>query len=223
MFLSLSINGGLGNGGLRCLSTIVRDCLDCRHLVTKVHRVLQGVRPRGRQQLYFTLPSAPDPLFKASKAPFLTLRVATPLWAPRQAPLEKFLLERGPKRPQKCSIVGDCVQIAESGLKPPLKSPHLDFPKLRSVLGPMSFLSFSLLFSLLFWMPGIFSLVFGLFSLLFPGFWGPETAGRYLYFCICLGFSAKISKKRRTGSWLHLFWGRPRLLLQISLKAFKQK
>ena len=34
-------------------------------------------------------PSAPDPLFKASKAPFLTLRVATPSWAPRQAPLDR--------------------------------------------------------------------------------------------------------------------------------------
>ena len=52
------------------------------------HRVLQGARPRGRQ-LYFTFPSAPDPLFKASKAPFLTLRVATPSGAPCQAPLER--------------------------------------------------------------------------------------------------------------------------------------
>ena len=51
------------------------------------HSVLQGARQRGRQ-LYFTLPSAPDPLFKASKAPFLTLRVATPSGAPRQAPLD---------------------------------------------------------------------------------------------------------------------------------------
>ena len=39
--------------------------------------------------------------------------------------------ERGPKRPQKCTIVDDCAQIAESGLKPPLESPHLDFPDLR--------------------------------------------------------------------------------------------
>ena len=31
----------------------------------------------------------------------------------------KFPLERGPKRPQKCTIVDDCAQIAESGLKPP--------------------------------------------------------------------------------------------------------
>ena len=41
----------------------------------------------------------------------------------------KFSLERGPKRPQKCTIVDDCVQIAESGLKPPFESPHLDFPE----------------------------------------------------------------------------------------------
>ena len=51
------------------------------------HRLLQGTPPRGRQ-LYFTFPSALDPLFKASEAPFLTLRVATPSGAPRQAPLE---------------------------------------------------------------------------------------------------------------------------------------
>ena len=37
-------------------------------------------RPRRGRQLYFTFPGAPDPLFKASKAPFLTLRVATPSW-----------------------------------------------------------------------------------------------------------------------------------------------
>ena len=42
---------------------------------------------------------------------------------------EKFPLERGPKRPQKCTIVDDCAQIAESGLKPPFESPHLDFPE----------------------------------------------------------------------------------------------
>ena len=56
----------------------------------KTHRVLQGVPPRGAQ-LYFSFSSAPDPLFKASKAPFLTFRVATPSGAPRQAPLEKLL------------------------------------------------------------------------------------------------------------------------------------
>ena len=53
----------------------------------KCHRVLEGAPPRGRQ-LYFTFPSAPDPLFRTLKAPFLTLRVATPSGAPRQAPLE---------------------------------------------------------------------------------------------------------------------------------------
>ena len=31
----------------------------------------------------------------------------------------KLPLERGPKRPQKRTIVDDCAQIAESGLKPP--------------------------------------------------------------------------------------------------------
>ena len=41
----------------------------------------------------------------------------------------KFPSERGPKRPQKCTIVHDCAQIAESGLKPPFESPHLDFPE----------------------------------------------------------------------------------------------
>ena len=43
--------------------------------------------PRGRQ-LCFTFPSPPGPLFKAPKAPFLTLRVATLSGAPRQAPLD---------------------------------------------------------------------------------------------------------------------------------------
>ena len=46
-----------------------------------------SLKNQGRQ-LHFTFPSAPDPLFKASKAPFLTLRVATPSGAPRQAPLD---------------------------------------------------------------------------------------------------------------------------------------
>ena len=44
---------------------------------------------------------------------------------------QKFPLERGPKGPQKCTIVDDCVQIAESGLKPSFESPHLDFPELE--------------------------------------------------------------------------------------------
>ena len=41
----------------------------------------------------------------------------------------KFLLERRPKEPRKCTIVDDCAQIAESGLKPPFESPHVDFPE----------------------------------------------------------------------------------------------
>ena len=52
------------------------------------HRVLEGAPPRGRQ-LHFTFPSAPDPLFKASKAPLLTLTVVTPSGAPCQAPLDE--------------------------------------------------------------------------------------------------------------------------------------
>ena len=51
-------------------------------------------RPRGgATTLLLSFPSAPDPLFKASKAPFLTLRVATPSGAPCQAPLD--LLKQG--------------------------------------------------------------------------------------------------------------------------------
>ena len=34
----------------------------------------------------------------------------------------KFPLERGPKGPQKCTIVDDCARIAESGLKLPIES-----------------------------------------------------------------------------------------------------
>ena len=53
------------------------------------HRVLQAVPPRERQ-VHFAFPSAPDPLFKASQAAFLTLRVATPpSEAPREAPLQE--------------------------------------------------------------------------------------------------------------------------------------
>ena len=44
-----------------------------------------------------------------------------------------FPLERSPKGPQKCTIIDDCVQIAESGLKPPFESPHLDFAELNSL------------------------------------------------------------------------------------------
>ena len=46
---------------------------------------------RGGRPLHF--PSPPDPLFKASKALFLTLRVATPSGAPRQVPLEQGQME----------------------------------------------------------------------------------------------------------------------------------
>ena len=35
------------------------------------------------------------------------------------------------KRPRMCTIADDCAQIAESGLKPPFESPHLDFPNSR--------------------------------------------------------------------------------------------
>ena len=49
--------------------------------------VLQGA-PRVGDNFTSTFPSAPDPLFKAFKVPFLTSRVATPSGAPRQAPLE---------------------------------------------------------------------------------------------------------------------------------------
>ena len=65
-----SLNGGLANGGLRYLPTIVHDCT--------------------------------------------TIVV---VWR------RKFPLERGPKGPLKCTIVDDCAQIAESGLKPPFVSP----------------------------------------------------------------------------------------------------
>ena len=35
----------------------------------------------------------------------------------------KVPCRKGPKRPQKCTIVDDCAQIAESGLKPPFEPP----------------------------------------------------------------------------------------------------
>ena len=64
------LNGGLANGGLRYLSTIVHDCL---------------------QLSSFCDESSPN--------------------------------KKGdPKGPQKCTIVDDCVQIAESGLKPSFES-----------------------------------------------------------------------------------------------------
>ena len=44
----------------------------------------------------------------------------------------KFPLQKGgPKGPQKHTIVNDCAQIAEGGLKPQFGSLHLDFPTLR--------------------------------------------------------------------------------------------
>ena len=77
-----SLNGGLANGGLRYLSTIVHDCLR----------------------------------------------------------LSPFCDEsRGPKRPQKCTIVDDCARIAECGLKPPFESPHLDFPECNCIFSEISF------------------------------------------------------------------------------------
>ena len=75
--------GGLANGGLRYLSTIVHNCL---RLSTFLQR--------------------------------------------------NFPLERSPKGPQKRTIVDDCAQIAERGLKPPSESPHLDFLDTRRKDGP---------------------------------------------------------------------------------------
>ena len=63
-----------GASHIRRFSNLVRICPF--RLRMSNYRVLQGSPPRGRQ-LYFTSPSASDPLFKASKAPFLTLRVTT--------------------------------------------------------------------------------------------------------------------------------------------------
>ena len=40
-----------------------------------------------------------------------------------------LLIERGPKKATKVdNIVDVCAQVAASGLKPPIESPHLDFP-----------------------------------------------------------------------------------------------
>ena len=49
---------------------------------------LSQAPPKGATTL-LPLASAPDPLFKASKAPFLTLRIATLSGAPREALLER--------------------------------------------------------------------------------------------------------------------------------------
>ena len=46
--------------------------------------------------------------------------------------MTKAPLGRGPtERPQNCTIVYDCAQIAESGLKPLFAKPHPDFPDIR--------------------------------------------------------------------------------------------
>ena len=42
---------------------------------------------------------------------------------------ESSSCKNGPERPQMCTIVDDCAQIADSGLKPPFESPRLDFPE----------------------------------------------------------------------------------------------
>ena len=52
-----------------------------------------------------------------------------------------FPLERGPKGPQKCTIVDDCAQIAESGLKPPFESPQLGFPDSENAFSYLLFFS----------------------------------------------------------------------------------
>ena len=98
----------------------LRNC-NCRD-----HRVLQGAPPRGRQ-LYFNFPSAPDPLFKASKAPFLTLRVATPSGAPRQALLEKMCaLMVPPAVPANRSYSPQVIRCA--GLSPQMLLESLGAP-----------------------------------------------------------------------------------------------
>ena len=46
--------------------------------------------------------------------------------------LSSFCDESSPseKEGKKCTIVDDCLQIPESGPKPPFESPNLDFPDL---------------------------------------------------------------------------------------------
>ena len=39
----------------------------------------------------------------------------------------KFPCGKGPERPQRCTIVDDCAQIAESGLQHSFERPHVDF------------------------------------------------------------------------------------------------
>ena len=97
------------------------------------HRALQGAAPRGRQFDFAFLQTFYSGKSKwglskwglkvlVHNCPRLTTIVVI-LWG-------KFPLERGPKRPQKCTIVDDCAQTAERGLKPPFESLHLDFPNL---------------------------------------------------------------------------------------------
>ena len=65
-------------------ATMCTDVTFCVETFEPHHRVLQGVPLRGRQltSLFQVLQT---PLLKASKAPFLTLRVAAPSGAPCQA------------------------------------------------------------------------------------------------------------------------------------------
>ena len=61
--------------GCKALGSFLANCISDKSPPQipggRNHGVLQGAQPRGRQ-LYCTFPSAPDPLFKASKAPFLS-------------------------------------------------------------------------------------------------------------------------------------------------------
>ena len=85
-----------------------------------------GGAPEGATSLlHFS--SAPDPLFKASKAPFLTLRVATPSGAPRQVPLD---FRSGAT--SECTLVPVFVP-GEHPPKPPFWKPtYLSTPECRS-------------------------------------------------------------------------------------------
>ena len=78
-----------GNDAMRCKTRDAksRDAnVILLSLFANLHRVLQGALPGATTCLHFSKCSRP--FFKASKAPFLTFRVATPSGAPRQAPLE---------------------------------------------------------------------------------------------------------------------------------------
>ena len=82
---------------------------------------------------------------------------------------QKIPLQRGPKAPQMCTIVDDCARIAESGLKPPFESPHVDF---LDYVPSTFFVNFD--FSRTFWTPGPGGP--GRLGLSLSGFWpeGPE-------------------------------------------------